>query len=145
MGIYFDYDFDNGKEVENYLSCFLCKRKNVLVVEYHVKNGPIYTLYDNARKVFSGREIHVGSSRYLICEECYTSRPSEEDLVAKIIEARRESGITTVVDYDPIKVIEEEIYETKAELTELIEKLGELHERLERERQRRQTSQQKSE
>lgn len=144
MGIYFDYDFDNGKEVENYLPCYLCRQKKVLVVEYHVKNGPIYMLYNDARKVFSGREIHLGSSRYLVCEDCYRERGSEEDVIAEILEQRREAGASLTVEYDAIKVLEEEIYETKAQIAELIEKIGELHERLERERARRQTSQQGS-
>lgn len=142
MGIYFDYDFEDGKEVENWISCFLCGEKKVLVVEYHVKKGPIYTLYDNARKLYSGHEINIASSKYLVCEDCYRTYGGEDQVISAVLKKKKElSPSTTARDFDTLKIIEEEIHEVRMQISKLLDKLGELHERLERERINRQMTQ----
>lgn len=140
MGIYFDYDLENGKEVENWTTCFLCDEKKVLFVEYHVKKGPVYTLYDNARKLYSGREVKLASSKYHICDDCFSRYPSEEEVISAILKRRKEKNIVTnsEEDYDPLKILEEEIEEEKRELAKRVEKIGHLYARLEKERIKRQ-------
>lgn len=133
MGIYFDYDYEDGKEVENWVPCFLCGEKKVLYVEYHIKKGPIYTLLnDSARKLWSGHEINIISDRYLVCEDCYSARGSEEKVIEDIIALKRSKSVSTASDLDPLKLIENEIEETKNRINELIEKLEELCARKER-------------
>lgn len=138
MGIYFNYDFENGKEVENWLQCYLCRQKKVLIVEYHIKNGPIYSLYENARKLYSGHEVKLGSSRYLVCNDCYDNHGSEESVISEILKIRKQVDAPATGDYDPLKFLEEEIEEEKRELLKLIDRIGEMYSRLERERIKRQ-------
>lgn len=142
MGIYFDYDFEDGKEVENWISCFLCGEKKVLLVEYHVRKGPIYTLYKDARKLYSGHEINIASSKYLVCDDCYRAYGGEDQVISAILKKKKQvSPSLSGGNIDPIKVIEEEIAEVKKDINKLLDKLGELHERLERERIHRQSLQ----
>lgn len=141
MGIYFDYDFEDGKEVENWISCFLCGEKKVLLVEYHVRKGPIYTLYKDARKLYSGHEISIASSRYLVCEDCYRSLGGEDEVISAILKKKKEVSPTATTDFDALKIIEEEIEDVRNQISKLLDKLGELHERLERERIHRQSMQ----
>lgn len=135
MGIYFEYSYEDGKEVEIWLPCFLCNQKKVLMVEYQIKRGPIYVLLnDDARKLWSGREVKVASETYLICEDCYQSFSSEDELIAAILKKKKEQAASTDTQIDSIKVIEQEIEETKEKINELLKKLGSLYERLGRER-----------
>jgi len=135
VGIYFDYNYEDGKEVEIWLPCYLCSQKKVLMVEYQIKKGPIYVLLnDEARKLWSGREVKVASETYLICEDCYKSFASEDELITAILKKRKEQAATKTDQIDTIKVIEQEIEETKHRISELLEKLGMLYERLGRER-----------
>lgn len=138
MGIYFNYDFENGKEVENWLQCYLCRQKKVLIVEYHIKNGPIYSLYQNARKLYSGHEIKIGSSRYLVCDDCYNIFSSEEEVISEILKKRKKFDALVTADYDPLKFLEEEIEEEKREILKTIDRIGEMYAKLERERIKRQ-------
>lgn len=130
MGIYFEYDFKDGKEVEKWLPCYLCKQKKLLFVEYHIKTGLVYSLYDNARKLQSGHQVKVGSAEYLVCEDCYNTYGSEESLVSEIIARRREER--EIENTTQVKVIEKEIEETKKEFLELVERLGKLYYHLEK-------------
>jgi DNA-directed RNA polymerase subunit M/transcription elongation factor TFIIS len=135
MGIYFDYDYEDGKEVENWVPCFLCGEKKVLFVEYHIRKGPIYTLLnDNARKLWSGHEIKIISDNFLVCEDCYREYPSEDEIISAIIRKRRETPDAQSAPIDKIKVIESEIEETKEKIEGLLNRLGELYERLGREK-----------
>jgi uncharacterized protein YbaR (Trm112 family) len=141
MGIYFDYNYEDGKEVEIWLPCFTCGEKKVLMVEYQIKKGPIYVLLnDEARKLWSGREIKVASESYLVCEDCYKSFPSEDELIARILKKKKEQISLKQAEIDTLKVIEQEIEETKAKINELLDKLGLLYERLGREKLLRQQS-----
>lgn len=56
MGIYFNFDFKNGKEVEQPERCYICGRPDVLYAEYYVLDGDVYKLYKNARKIVRGRK-----------------------------------------------------------------------------------------
>ncbi|MCX7831763.1 MAG: hypothetical protein N2440_02555 [Actinobacteria bacterium] len=135
MGIYFNYDYEEGKEVENWVPCYLCGEKKVLYVEYHIKKGPIYTLLnDEARKLWSGREIKIVSDTYLICDDCYQQRPSEDLIISEILKKKRLSSQPQKAEIDTIKVIENEIEDVKGKITVLMERLGELYERLGREK-----------
>lgn len=140
MGIYFDYDIESGKEVENWLVCYICHKKKVLVVEYHIKNGPVYSLYKDARKLFSGYELKIGSGKYLVCADCYKAAGSEEVIISEIIKNRKKLDSIPTSDYDPLKFIEEEIEDAKKEFSKLINRIGELYARREKERIRRQTA-----
>lgn len=130
MGIYFDYDFEDGKEVEKWSDCYLCNQKKVLFVEYHVKTGLVYSLYDNARKLQSGYQVKVGSAEYLVCEDCYSTYGSEEGLVAEIIRRRKEEKVSETTTQ--VQTIEKEIEETKKEFLELVERLAKLYYHLEK-------------
>ncbi len=130
MGIYFDYDFEDGKEVERWLPCFLCEQKKVLFVEYHIKTGLVYSLYDNARKLQSGHQVKVGSAEHLICDDCYNTYGSEEAVIAEILRRRKEEK--TEEKTSQIATIEKEIEETKKEFLELLERLGKLYYHLEK-------------
>jgi hypothetical protein len=130
MGIYFDFDFEEGKEVERWVPCFLCNQRKVLFVEYHIKSGPIYTLYDDARKLWSGKEITVGSGSYLVCEDCFSGYRSEEEVVAEILRRRKEEKTSEKIS--EIKHLEAEIEEAKKEIMELVERLAKLYQHLEK-------------
>lgn len=146
MGIYFDYNYEDGKEVENWVRCYLCGEKKVLFVEYHVKKGPIYTLLnDEARKLWSGHEIKIISDRFLICDDCYNKYESEDEIISAIIKKKKEQPETPTEPFSKIKFIESEIEETKDRLEELLNKLGELYERLGRERVMQQLKKQNKE
>lgn len=135
MGIYFNYDYEDGKEVENWVPCYLCGKKKVLFVEYHIKKGPIYTLLnDEARKLWSGREIKIVNDAYLICEDCYKEKGSEDLMISEILKKKRLTSQPQTVDFDTIKVIENEIEEVKGKIAALMDRLGELYERLGREK-----------
>lgn len=139
MGIYFDYDYEDGKEVENRVPCFLCSERKVLFVEYHIKKGPIYTLLsDDARKLWSGREVRIVNDTYLVCEDCFHSYASEDELISAILRKKRTVPDALRTEIDTIKVIENEIEETKERICQLLDKLGELYERLGREKLARQ-------
>jgi flagellar motility protein MotE (MotC chaperone) len=90
MGIYFNFDFKNGKEVEQPERCYLCGKPDVLYAEYYVLDGEVYKLYKNARKIVRGKEIPVGSRVHPVCEACLSLYPTEEDLVEEIIKRRME-------------------------------------------------------
>lgn len=90
MGIYFDYDFKNGKEVEQPERCYLCGKPDVLYAEYYILDGDIYKLYKNSRKIVRGKEIPVGSRIHPICEACLQKAGTEEDLVEAILQKRME-------------------------------------------------------
>lgn len=90
MGVYFEYDFKNGKEVEQPERCFLCGKPDVLYAEYYILDGDVYKLYKNARKIVRGKEIPVGSRVHAICDACYSKAPSEEELVEEILKKRLE-------------------------------------------------------
>lgn len=139
MGIYFNYDYEDGKEVENWVPCFLCGAKKVLFVEYHIKKGPIYTLLsDEARKLWSGKEIKIINDTYLVCEDCYKEYETEDAIISEIIKKKRTAQDSRASDLDTIKLIENEIEETKEKIQELLDKLGNLYERLGKERIKRQ-------
>jgi len=90
MGIYFNFDFKNGKEVEQPERCYLCGKPDVLYAEYYVLEGDTYKLYKNARKIVRGKEIPVGSRVHPVCETCLSLYATEEDLVEAIIKRRME-------------------------------------------------------
>lgn len=90
MGVYFDYDFKNGKEVERKEKCYLCENENILYAEYYILEGDVYKLYKNSRKIVHGHEVPVGSRVHTVCESCYQSVPTEEELVEKILAKRLE-------------------------------------------------------
>lgn len=139
MGIYFNYDFEDGKEVENWVPCYLCSQKKVLFVEYHIKKGPIYTLLnDEARKLWSGKEVKIVNDTYLVCEDCYKSYSTEDEVISAILQKKRSLAKSAASDVDTLKVIENEIEETKEKIFQLLEKIGELYERLGREKIARQ-------
>lgn len=107
MGIYFDYDFKNGKEVERKEKCYLCENENILYAEYYILEGDVYKLYKDSRKIVRGHEVPVGSRVHAICDDCYASVPSEEELVEKILAKR----------------LEEKKSEIKKQLKELLSKI----------------------
>lgn len=126
MGIYFDYDLKAGKEVERYVPCYVCGEKKVLFVEYHIPSGTGgYVLYDNARKLFSGKEFQVGSTNHLVCEDCLKEYGSEENVVAEILKRRSETKKTE--KQSEIEFLEGEIEETRRHIDELIQKLAQLY------------------
>ncbi len=129
MGIYFDYDFEDGKEVEYWLTCYLCHQKKVLFVEYQVKSGPIYTLYNNARRLESGKELKVGTLSHLVCLDCYNAFGSEEGVVAEILRRRKEEKHSEKIAH--LKQIETEINETRKQIDDLVQKLAQLYHLLE--------------
>lgn len=90
MGIYFDYDFKNGKEVEKREKCYLCEKENILYAEYYILEGDVYKLYKDSRKIVKGKEIPVGSRVHAICDECLRKWSTEEELVERILEKRLE-------------------------------------------------------
>lgn len=125
VGIYFDYDFE-GKEVERYLPCYLCNEKKVVFVEYHVPSGSDgYVLYDDARKLFSGSELLIGSLNHLVCEDCLKEHGNEENVVAEILKRRTEAS--KEAKKSEVKYLEEDIEETRRHLDELNEKLTQLY------------------
>lgn len=91
MGVYFDYNFRNGKEVEKAEKCFLCDKEDVVYAEYYVLEGDVYKLYKDARKIIKGKEIHVGSMFHTVCPECDQKHPSEEEVLSLILEKRVEA------------------------------------------------------
>ncbi|MCK4778283.1 MAG: hypothetical protein KAS39_07860 [Actinomycetia bacterium] len=125
MGIYFDYDFAEGKEVERWMDCYLCNQKKVLFVEYHIKNGPIYSLYNDARKLFSGKELKVGSAEHLICDDCLKQYKNEESIVSEILSHRTEDKKQE--KESAIIKLESEVEETKRQIDELVHKLANLY------------------
>lgn len=88
MGVYFEYDFKNGKEVEKTENCYLCKKGSVLFAEYYILDGNTYKLYKESRKIVKGKEIPVGSRLHLVCEACFQESHNEESLVEKILTER---------------------------------------------------------
>ncbi len=90
MGIYFEYDFKNGKEIEKREKCYLCEKENILYAEYYILEGDVYKLYKDSRIIVKGKEIPVGSRTHAICDECLQKWPTEEELVEKILARRLE-------------------------------------------------------
>jgi len=88
MGVYFEYDFKNGKEVEKRESCYICGKDTVLYAEYYVEDGGVYKLYKDARKIIKGREVPVGSKVHAICDPCVKQYSTEEELVERILDRR---------------------------------------------------------
>ncbi len=129
MGIYFDFDFEEGKEVERWTPCFLCNQKKVLFVEYHVKNGPVYTLYDNARKLWSGKELKVGSGNFFVCEDCLNEWGSEEEIVAEIMNRRKKEKDS--LRETEIQQLEAQIEEARKEIDDVIQRMAKLYHLLE--------------
>jgi DNA repair exonuclease SbcCD ATPase subunit len=91
MGVYFDYNFRNGKEVEKAEKCYLCDKEDVVYAEYYVLEGDVYKLYKDARKIIKGKEINVGSMVHTVCPECDQKHPNEEEILSLILERRVES------------------------------------------------------
>lgn len=126
MGIYFDLDLENGKEVEKHHPCYLCDEKRVLFVEYQVPSGAGgYVLYDDARKLFSGKEIAAGTAVHLVCEDCLTHYGSEENVIAEILSRRTETKKSE--KEGELKYLQEDIEETQRHIDELIQKLAQLY------------------
>ncbi len=138
MGIYFDYDFKNGKEVEQQEKCYLCAKPDVLYAEYYILDGDVYRLYKNSRKIVKGKEVPVGSRVHAICDSCLAKYPAEEDLVSAILSKRQEEKKELIKkELDEIfKQIEEkkqeivlkekELEVLRAEMTELQKKASDL-------------------
>ncbi len=88
MGVYFEYDFKNGKEVEKAEKCYLCDKEDVVYAEYYILEGDVYKLYKDARKIIKGREVQVGSINHSLCPSCIEAYPLEEDLISAILKKR---------------------------------------------------------
>lgn len=114
MGIYFNFDFKNGKEVEQPERCYICGRPDVLYAEYYVLDGDVYRLYKNARKIVRGKEIPVGSRVHAICEACLEKYPLEEDLVEEILKKRHEEKKAQI--YREIQNLSKEAENKKQEI-----------------------------
>lgn len=91
MGVYFDYNFRNGKEVEKAEKCYICDKEDVVYAEYYVLEGDVYKLYKDARKIIKGKEVHFGSQLHTVCPECEQKHLNEEELLSLILEKRVEA------------------------------------------------------
>ncbi len=143
MGIYFNFDFKNGKEVEQPERCYICGKPDVLYAEYYVLDGDTYKLYKNARKIVRGKEIPVGSRIHAICEACLQKYPYEEDLVEEILKKRHEEKKAEIFKEiqklqseaeslkQEISLKEKELEVLRSELNEKIEKIRKLQETVE--------------
>lgn len=88
MGVYFDYDFKNGKEVEKKEACYICGKDSVLYAEYYLEDGGVYKIYKDSRKIVQGREVPVGSKVHPVCDACLKQYRTEEELVERILDRR---------------------------------------------------------
>ncbi len=135
MGVYFEYDFKNGKEVEKAEKCFLCDADSVVYAEYYILEGDTYKLYKDARKIIKGKEVQVGSQVHAVGPECLEKYPEEETLISAILERRVEAKKSEKkkeieeleaqmkAKEEEIKAKEEEIKKMKAELDEIKAKI----------------------
>ncbi len=135
MGVYFEYDFKNGKEVEKAEKCFLCDADSVVYAEYYILEGDTYKLYKDARKIIKGKEVQVGSMVHSVGPECLEKYPEEEALISSILERRleikkneRKKEIDELdaqvkAKEEEIKAKEEEVKKLKAELEEIKSKI----------------------
>ena len=137
MGVYFEYDFKNGKEVEKVEQCYLCGNDSVVYAEYYILEGDTYKLYKDARKIIKGKEIQVGSLVHAIGPECLEKYPEEEDLISAILEKRlelkkAEKKKALEEMKQKIKAKEEEIKAKEKEIAELKKELQEMQKEAEK-------------
>ena len=131
MGVYFEYDFKNGKEVEKTEKCYICGKDNVVYAEYYILEGDVYKLYKDARKIIKGKELQVGSHFHPLCSTCENKYPSEEELISTILNKRldekkdvRKKELTVIEGQvkekqDQVKAKENEVANLKKELDEI--------------------------
>lgn len=136
MGVYFDYDFKNGKEVERSEKCFTCSKENILYAEYYILEGDVYKLYKDSKKIVRGKEIPVGSRIHTICDECIDKYSTEEEIVEKILKKRQEERVLQLKDelktlQNQIEDKKQEIHIKEKELDVLNQELNELKEKSE--------------
>jgi chromosome segregation ATPase len=131
MGVYFEYDFKNGKEVEKVEQCYLCENDTVVYAEYYILEGDTYKLYKDARKIIKGKEIQVGSQVHAIGPECLEKYPEEEDLISAILQKRvdlkKEEKKKALQEVEErIKAKEEEIKAKEKEIAEIKKEIEEI-------------------
>lgn len=138
MGVYFEYDFKNGKEVEKAEKCYLCGADNVIYAEYYILEGDTYKLYKDARKIIKGKEVQVGSQVHTVGPECLEKYPEEEELISSILQKRldekkveKRKEIEEIENQikakeDEIRAKEEELKKLQAELDELKKNVEEI-------------------
>lgn len=143
MGVYFEYDFKNGKEVEKAEKCFLCDTDSVVYAEYYILEGDTYKLYKDARKIIKGKEVQVGSLVHPVGPECLDKYPEEETLISAILERRVEAKKSErkkeieeleaqLKDKEiEIKAKEEEVRKLKGELDEIKAKIDAIKKEIE--------------
>jgi predicted RNase H-like nuclease (RuvC/YqgF family) len=144
MGVYFEYDFKNGKEVEKVESCYLCENDSVVYAEYYILEGDTYKLYKDARKIIKGKEVQVGSQIHAIGPECLEKYPEEEELISAILQKRvdlkREEKRKVLEEIEEkirakeeeIKAKEEEISALKIEIEEIKKEAERLRKEIEK-------------